>query len=96
MTRAIIAIVAGAATVGSLAVAEAAAHHPSFPSVVRASLSNLVLYAFGTHPVPPGNIRVPIATADATYEVIVKKPGPAALEHLDARIDSPRGCCEIH
>ena len=90
MTRATVAIFATAATLGSLAVAQAAAPRPGFPAAVRQSLSNLVLYAFGTHPVPAGNIRVPVPTPEATYEVIVKKPGLSALDHLDARIESPR------
>ena len=85
MTRTSLAIVAGVVTVGSIA-PQAAAH----PSIVRAGLSNLVLYAFGTHPVPTGSIRIPIVTADATYEAIVKEPGVPTLDHLDARIGQGR------
>jgi hypothetical protein len=73
-----------AAAVGLLAVAQPATHEQSFTSVVAASLSNLVLYAFGTHQVAPENMRLPVATADATYEVIVKRPGPPTLEQLAA------------
>ncbi len=86
MKRLAIALVAAAAT---LTDAHAATHQRSFTSV-GVSLSSLFLYAFGTHEVPPGSIRLPIATADATYEVIVKRPGPPSLDRLDARIGSAR------
>lgn len=89
MTRAILAIVAAGVT-GSVVIAQAATQGTAFPSTVRQALSNLVLYAFGTHSVPAGSVRVPIATADATYEAIVTKPGPPKLDPLDARIESRR------
>jgi hypothetical protein len=41
------------------------------------SFRNLLLNALGTRPVEPGQVRIPIPTDGAVYEVVIPKPGEA-------------------
>ena len=43
--------------------------------VERGGLQNLLLNAFGTRQPGPTEVRIPIPTEDAMYEVIIAKPG---------------------
>ncbi len=92
MARRILLMVAGAIALGSIVAAQAAVHRAPFVLALPGGqdIADLVLYAFGTHPVPPGKIRVPIQTPDATYEAIVTKPGLPALTHLTGRVERPK------
>ena len=45
------------------------------PSDERNRLRNLLLHAFGTRQPGPGDVRIPIPTDHAMYEVIIPKPG---------------------
>jgi hypothetical protein len=54
----------------------------------RGNLQNLLLNALGTRQPGPGQLRIPIPADDATYEVIIEKPGlprlvPAAKRDRD-------------
>ena len=44
---------------------------------------DLLLTAPGVRVPGPGQVRIPIPTTDATYEVIVKKPGVPRLVAID-------------
>jgi hypothetical protein len=44
---------------------------------------DLLLRAWGSGPLGAGSVRIPIPSDDATYEVIIKRPGVPQLIHVE-------------